>query len=675
DNTTQCNVDVTNVLSIWKNDDVAGFNESRSSSYPNTKSSSATNTWHWTLTGTDFAKLLTENFCNTNLGNVYDESGQIVATNSLYMSDGREMASNRVTLSLANAVGGSSRGWVTNQQYGYLAIVDDDVQPPSPTLLYVGTNVLNDTYGEDNLKITVTDEEMTGGGVDFAYSWYDPSGIFLTNANGAMNVFEMVDDNTKMANVCPNFDLTNATYGSLGYDTNHPAEDLLGNNGDQIVTCRVVNLTIPNLTKANIPLHEEWTLTVSAQDADDDRGSFPNVSGANNTDPHVALDRAVAINVPLKFTIRDDDTNAPVVSASGLTTKTDHDMRVGDWTLNVNARDDGSGLAKGDGTPTSSSDLSPYVSLYAPSAYPVLLQEVFGNYANITNGTSGKGHDFPLTIQVPVVPYENVALGVHTVAVTVADFDDDRYNEWPGGHSIDRSIALNSNAAVFTVIDDDVLEPEILELTVDGVGGSGTSNLLAGAIAIIGVNGVTNTTSIDRFSFVVLAPFPAGTKFWFTDCGWDSSSNAPAGGWRGLGELVTPGHTNWWVAAEGDGDVCKVIELPLDKAINSSGDQVVIFQYNGDKHPSNDPVNCKFLFAINMDQELDGWDVPPFAQDNEHSSLYPGLTNGITAVSVPLKGGVANVMYTGTVSGSASYLLSEIVKSNNWQVLPEGDYN
>lgn len=663
DNTTQCNVDVTNVLSIWKNDDVAGFNESRSSSYPNTKSSSATNTWHWTLTGTDFAKLLTENFCNTNLGNVYDESGQIVATNSLYMSDGREMASNRVTLSLANAVGGSSRGWVANQQYGYLAIVDDDVQPPSPTLLYVGTNVLNDTYGEDNLKITVTDEEMTGGGVDFAYSWYDPSGIFLTNANGAMNVFEMVDDNTKMANVCPNFDLTNATYGSLGYDTNHPAEDLLGNNGDQIVTCRVVNLTIPNLTKANIPLHEEWTLTVSAQDADDDRGSFPNVSGANNTDPHVALDRAVAINVPLKFTIRDDDTNAPVVSASGLTTKTDHDMRVGDWTLNVNARDDGSGLAKGDGTPTSSSDLSPYVSLYAPTAYPVLLQELFDNYANITNGVSGKGHDFPLTIQVPSVPYTDVVLGAHTVAVTVADYDDDRYNEWPGGYSIDRSIALNSNATAFTVTDDDNVEPEILELTVDGVGGSGTSNLFTGAIAIIGVNGDPegiDTPDNEGFAFVVLAPFPAGTRIHFTDCGW--TNNAGNGTWLRPTEF----HQAYWDAT-GDADVGQIIKFPRDGVtltnMNNDGDQVAVYQYDGAEgtSPSNFPDQCRFIYAVNLMSE---WKVnPPNTQQD--SAIYRGLTNAVSAVSLPTATSM-NARYTGTRTGTASALLAAISDKNNW---------
>ena len=191
---------------------------------------------------------------------------------------------------------------------------------------------------------------------------------------------------------------------------------------------------------------------------------------------------------------------------------------------------------------------------------------------------------------------------------------------------------------------------------------------------MVGVNGDTNN-SIDRFSFVVLAPFPAGTTLWFTDCGWDASSNSYAGGWRGFGELTAPGHTNQWVAQEGDGDVGKVIELSLSGALNGDGDQVVIFQYTGSGHPTNDPGNCKFLFAINMDKELDGWDVPPFAQDNLHSSLYPGLTNGTNAVSVPLKGGVVNVMYTGTVSGTASYLLSEICKSNNWQVFPKSDLN
>ena len=665
DSGTQCNVDVTNVLHQWMHNDAGGYNESRSSTYPNTKSSSASNAWHWTLAGADFVSLLTENFCNTNLGNVYDESGTIVATNYLYMSDGREMASNRVTLSLANAVGGASRGWVTNHQYGYLAIVDDDVQPPSPTLLYVGTNVLNDTYGEANLKITITDEEMSGGGVDFAYSWYDPSGLFLTNLNKASNVFEMIGNT--MANVSPNFDLTNATYGSLNYDAWHDPALILGTNGAQVVTCRVVNLDIPGLTKAKIPLHEDWTLTVSAQDADDDRGSFPNVADVSKTDPHVSQDRAVAINVPLTFTIRDDDTNAPTVSASGLATKTDHQMRAGNWTLNVAARDNGSGLAKGDGTPTSSTDLSPYVSLYSPVAYPVLLQELFDNYATITNGVSGKGHDFPLTVQVPSVPYENVVLGVHTVAVTVADYDDDRYNDTLT-YSIDRSIALNSNAAAFTVSDDDALEPEILELTVDGVGGSGTSNLLTGSIAVIGVNGHsaydhtwTNLTH-ESFSFVVLAPFPAGTTLWFTDCGWDAHSNT---NWWDTNEF----HLASWTAT-GPGDVGFVQTLPLPD-INGGGDQVALYQYIGSGDPKTDPTNCTFIYAINIDGtggSYPGWYAgvppPPGPGDNEYSGLYRGLTEGWSAVSVTST--TVNVYYSGGTTGTASWLLQQISNPTNW---------
>jgi hypothetical protein len=294
---------------------------------------------------------------------------------------------------------------------------------------------------------------------------------------------------------------------------------------------------------------------------------------------------------------------------------------------------------------------SPFLSIADPAGTQVLAPTAFNSAGQVDGAFS--------CAMTAAVAFSATSAGVYRASIS-------GFDQAGNGTNVEFT---------FTVADDDAGDPDILALTVDGVGGDGSTNLFAGGIAVVGVNGVTNTASIDRFSFVVLAPFPAGTTLWFTDCGWDSSSNSPAGGWRGLGELTTTGHTNNWTAQAGDGDVGKVIELSLDGAINSGGDQVVIFQYTGTQNPSNDPSHCKFLFAINMDKELDGWDTAPFTQDNEHSSLYPGLTNTVNAVSVPLKGGVANVMYTGTVTGTASYLLSEICKSNNWQVLPKGDYN
>ncbi len=226
--------------------------------------------------------------------------------------------------------------------------------------------------------------------------------------------------------------------------------------------------------------------------------------------------------------------------------------------------------------------------------------------------------------------------------------------------------ALTVNTALqFYVQDDDISYPELLEFTIDGVGGSGVSNLSAGGIAVIGVNG-TATGDLERFSFVVLAPFPAGTVIEFTDCGWDPTDLSGTGDWH----RVTEFHTNKWVAT-GNIDVGRVIELTLND-INNGGDQVTIFQYYGATTASNDSENVNFVYAVNLGPRW--YDPPgdPIPDDNQSSALYRGLTNGTTAVSVPLDYGVANARYIGPMTGTASYLLLQISDSNNWESLATG---
>lgn len=220
--------------------------------------------------------------------------------------------------------------------------------------------------------------------------------------------------------------------------------------------------------------------------------------------------------------------------------------------------------------------------------------------------------------------------------------------------------ALTVNTALqFFVQDDDPVEPEFFEFTINGDGGFGDTNLTAGAIAIIAVNGAPSTDD-ERFSFVVLRPFPAGTTIQFTDRGWDPGSNT----WHRPTEF----HTNEWVSP-GNATVGQVIELTLDD-INNSGDQVVVYQYNGSGEADTDPDNVNFLYAVNLDPDNDGWDVNPIPNDNEHSGIYRGLTNSQTAVSVPINGYRVNAYYTGTVVGTASDLLLSISDSNNWYVVP-----
>jgi hypothetical protein len=230
-----------------------------------------------------------------------------------------------------------------------------------------------------------------------------------------------------------------------------------------------------------------------------------------------------------------------------------------------------------------------------------------------------------------------------------------------GADAIPAWRALTVNTALqFYVQDDDPNDPEIFEFTINGVGGSGQSNLLPGAIAIIGVNGAGAAT--DRFSFVTLAPFPAGTRFDFTDCGWDANSNK----WYNLLEF----HTNAWVAS-GNIDVGTVVELRLDN-INAAGDQVVIYQYDGTLNPTSDPDNVRFIYAVNLGP---GWFTnlfyPGGGTNNQNSMLYRGLTNGVNAVSVPISG-AANARYIGPTTGTASYILSQISNSNNWQSFASG---
>ena len=184
------------------------------------------------------------------------------------------------------------------------------------------------------------------------------------------------------------------------------------------------------------------------------------------------------------------------------------------------------------------------------------------------------------------------------------------------------------------------------------------------AVAIVGVNGQPTTTA-ERVAIVALNTIPSGTVLHFTDCGW---SNHYANAWHRLTEF----HTGTLTASQ-DIVAGSVMEIGLND-INSGGDQVAIYQYEGDGTPTNNPEKCRFIYAINMDPsgEYNGWDLPPVPNNNMHSALYRGLTNGLSAVSIA-NCGYVNCYYTGTVVGTASGLLLSISNSNNWKVVSFGD--
>lgn len=223
----------------------------------------------------------------------------------------------------------------------------------------------------------------------------------------------------------------------------------------------------------------------------------------------------------------------------------------------------------------------------------------------------------------------------------------------------------STNEFTFTLVDDDPDAPEHSLFTIDGIGGEGDTNLLPGAIAIVAVNGSSTNDTGDKattesfISFVVLSPFPSNTVIEFTDTGWDPDTT----NWFRPTEI----HTNTFTAS-GPGDVGTVFTLPLE-AINNGGDQIAAYQYSGTGQPVNDPTNVTFIFAINLDTGTNGWDTAPIPDTNEHSGLYKGLTNNVTAVSLPFNGDV-NVLYTGLLTGTASDLLAAITDENNWESYP-----
>ncbi len=163
----------------------------------------------------------------------------------------------------------------------------------------------------------------------------------------------------------------------------------------------------------------------------------------------------------------------------------------------------------------------------------------------------------------------------------------------------------------------------------------GSSNLLGGGIAIIGYN----LDAPENFTFLVLEAFPEGTTILFTDNGWMMPENQ---------FRTNESHFTTWTAtvAAAVGDV---IEMDLVN-MNQGGDQWCAYQIK--------PGDTTFLYAVNA--KWTNWQAT--ADSGETSALYPGLTNGVTAVAVPFE----NAYYIGTTTGTPNELLAAISQAANW---------
>jgi hypothetical protein len=188
-------------------------------------------------------------------------------------------------------------------QAGSLVVVDDDTNGPVAKLLYVGTNYV---FGATN-DLTVTDGDLFAGGkVSIAYQWYDPSGVFATNSDLTKTNIASANGNVSM-----NWDLTNAIAQVGSKDVIHSPSEIHGHNGDQYITNVMLNITAIPITNNSL---STWYLTVSAQDMDNDRGTFD--PGGSQAGTAVSYDRAITTNQLLSFSVVDDDTEGPTAPAN-----------------------------------------------------------------------------------------------------------------------------------------------------------------------------------------------------------------------------------------------------------------------------------------------------------------------------------------------------------------------
>ncbi|OGV43664.1 MAG: hypothetical protein A2X46_08275 [Lentisphaerae bacterium GWF2_57_35] len=436
------------------------------------------------------------------------------------------------------------REWTINYQGGLFMVTDDDAEAPSPSWLYVGDDY---TPGALNTSNTVTDAQMTNG-LDFAYRLYDRSGLFITNNNAVTNF----DGN--LGNISPNWDLSSPSGALVVENVIHSSTNIFTPSGTESYVATAVEYNVSAVTYANNATGT-WTLQISAQDQDQDRGWVPMPNGTT-----VSLDRAAASDVPLAFTVVDDDQAPPlkrtfddsswgvgmgvnyfivatngiiVTSRSGSSTNVNftvtdgyianlspaHNLQFVFGVLDLN-----NGLSRAlDGTDTNAfmnfsigSVLSGVITGYDETA----------SSANTPNAVMTNVWTFNdnTVFTRDVISNLVFTAGIsNRVTVTAPDADNDRVN--------DRQTLYSDSVGWFSVIDDDTAGPVLSRVRFNGV----TNNVTDGSLASDGfsltglvqdIKGVLGTNYPTLQLFNPLTPL-SGTQYMTNPLIADGSGLAP----------------------------------------------------------------------------------------------------------------------------------------------------
>jgi len=250
-------------------------------------------------------------------------------------------------------------------------VYDDDTAGPA----YSGFRV--------NGATTLTDAQLLSG--------VSLTGI-VTDASG-------IDVTTSFA---PDFDVTDPL-GNV-YSNNHqfagrPAEGESGALSNWI-----------SFTSGQVVLGT-WTVTVSAADNDEDRGT---VDHENSLDTNV-----------LQFVVTDDDTDCPEAAgfvgtgAFGPGLVTTQELASGGWSLTGLVRDVTSGV-NSNGTSVTQPDSSPYFILVDPNNVRKLTNAF--DFTFVDGGATSYAPAYKLSVPAVTTP----SVGIWTVLVVVADNDEDR---------------------------------------------------------------------------------------------------------------------------------------------------------------------------------------------------------------------------------------------------------
>lgn len=352
-------------------------------------------------------------------------------------------------------LGGMLSGHTTNRFV--VSGSDDDTTGPTPTLLYVGT-----TYSVGATQTNITDADLanTNDLVDIAVKWTDPSGVFMTNytTNVQVNIL------SNLGRVIPNWDLYSSnqvTHTTQEFGFDEVFTSFYGSNGDLSVTTVYNNA----FSVTNVDFDNLLYLTVSGEDEDNDRGTYPDSQGDGDPIPH---DRMVTTNDLVRFYVIDDDTNAPTMSdvvisgnSRGDGTVLGLEMVSGSWSITGLVKDVYSGV-KVNGSSTTQPTNSPYLVIYDPDG-ATRLTEVFDTFSF---GDGGATNDQPLANMTPGGISGQIQSGVWTAMVVVTDSDADRDNdhttssnyytfnvptfEWDAGGGADRDWTNDLNWTVDT---------------------------------------------------------------------------------------------------------------------------------------------------------------------------------------------------------------------------------